>query len=392
MAQFSNLTMTTKGFNLQSKVQTGIQLSFTKVQCGDGSLVAGETIASLTALKSAKLTCTIASNEVIGDGTSRVRTVLSNTGLATGFFFREVGLFAQDPTEGEILYAYANAGTYADYIPAGTANTSLDDTYDLITVVGAASNVTASIPSDGYVSHLDADIQLGIVGATLAETVQKTGAIEKELDKWQNQRLLQGTVTLYNKSVLEGCVISAMPNSRYLQFTKAGTYVANNTSKAYADGKAVGINDIEMLVMVPQYIENGINTYYVYIDYDVSSGTYKPLLSTTVPDGKLVLYKITVPSGDTKLDLSLVTIQDIRRIETNNMFNSTDQIALVSLPGYPQLSTDYAVNLTIQSASDIGAVGDLITYDKQSNGFKIKATGSADNIEIKWTLMNPNIK
>ena len=392
MAQFSNLTMTTKGFNLQSKVQTGIQLSFTKVQCGDGSLVAGETIASLTALKSAKLTCTIASNEVIGDGTSRVRTVLSNTGLATGFFFREVGLFAQDPTEGEILYAYANAGTYADYIPAGTANTSLDDTYDLITVVGAASNVTASIPSDGYVSHLDADIQLGIVGATLAETVQKTGAIEKELDKWQNQRLLQGTVTLYNKSVLEGCVISAMPNSRYLQFTRTGTYVEGNISKAYVDGKIIGINDTEMLAMVPQYILEGPNVYYVYIDYDASSGKYKPFLDSKVPDGKLTLYKITVPAGDNKMDLSLVNIQDTRRIENSNVFLNTKPFALVSLPGYPQLSTDYAISLTVQSASDIGAVGDLIAYGKQANGFKIKVTGSADNVEIKWTLMNPGLK
>jgi hypothetical protein len=92
------------------------------------------------------------------------------------------------------------------------------------------------------------------------------------------------------------------------------------------------------------------------------------------------------------MDLSLVNIQDTRRIETNNMFRNTEPFALVSIPGYPQLSTDYAVSLTVQSASDVGAVGDLIAYDKQSNGFKIKATGSADNIQIKWTLMNPGLK
>ena len=236
------------------------------------------------------------------------------------------------------------------------------------------------------------DTATGTEGTILAEILQKTGSLEKELDKWQNQRLLQGTIMLYNKSVMEGCVISAMPSSRYLQFTKTGTYVANNMSKAYADGKTIGINDIEMLAMVPQYIENGINTYYVYIDYDALSGSYKPFLDSKVPDGKLSLYKITVPAGDNKMDLSLVTIQDIRRIETNNVFKNTEPYALVSLQGYPQLSTDYAVNLAIQSASDIGAVGNLAAYDKQINGFKIKATGSADNIEIKWTLMNPGLK
>jgi len=221
------------------------------------------------------------------------------------------------------------------------------------------------------------DTATGTEGAVVAEILQKIGSLTKELDKWQNQRLLQGTVMLYNKSVIEGCIISAMPN---------------NMSKAYADGKTIGINDIEMLAMVPQYLLNGTNTYYAYIDYDISSGSYKPFLDSEIPDGKLGLYKIVVPAGDNKMDLSLVTIQDIRRIETNNVFKNTEPYALVSLPGYPQLSTDYAVNLAIQSASDIGAVGDCIAYDKQINGFKIKSTGSADDIKIKWTLMNPGLK
>lgn len=236
------------------------------------------------------------------------------------------------------------------------------------------------------------DTANNIVGAMTAEAIQKIGAIEKELDKWQNQRLQQGTVILYNKSVIEGCKINAMPSSRYLQFTRTGTYVEGNISKAYVDGKIIGINDTEMLAMVPQYILEGPNVYYVYVDYDASSGKYKPFLDSKVPDGKLTLYKITVPAGDNKMDLSLVNIQDTRRIENSNVFLNTESFALVSLPGYPQLSTDYAISLTVQSASDIGAVGDLIAYDKQANGFKIKVTGSADNVEIKWTLMNPGLK
>lgn len=236
------------------------------------------------------------------------------------------------------------------------------------------------------------DTANNIAGAMTAEAIQKIGAIEKELDKWQNQRLQQGTVILYNKAVIEGCKINAMPSSRYLQFTRTGTYVEGNISKAYVDGKMIGINDTEMLAMVPQYIDEGPNIYYVYIDYDASSGKYKPFLDSKVADGKLTLYKITVPAGDNKMDLSLVNIQDTRRIETNNMFRNTEPFALVSIPGYPQLNTDYAVSLTVQTASDIGAVGDLIAYDKQANGFKIKATGSADNIQIKWTLMNPGLK
>ena len=155
MAQFSNLSLTTKGLALQTKAQTGVQLNFTKVQFGDGSLVTGETVANLTALKSPKMTTSIASNTVIGDGTSQIRTILNNSGLATGFYLREVGVFAQDPDEGEILYEYAMAGEYADYIPAGTGNSVFESTLDLIAIIGNASNVTATIQSGAYTSQLD---------------------------------------------------------------------------------------------------------------------------------------------------------------------------------------------------------------------------------------------
>lgn len=155
MAQFSDLSLTTKGLALQTKAQTGTQLNFTKVQFGDGSLSDGETIANLTALKSVKMTTSIASNTVIGDGTSQIRTILNNSGLATGFYLREVGVFAQDPDEGEILYEYAMAGEYTDYVPAGTGNSIFESTVDLIAIIGNASNVTATIQSGTYVSQLD---------------------------------------------------------------------------------------------------------------------------------------------------------------------------------------------------------------------------------------------
>ncbi|MZL17916.1 hypothetical protein [Clostridium beijerinckii] len=53
---------------------------------------------------------------------------------------------------------------------------------------------------------------------------------------------------------------------------------------------------------------------------------------------------------------------------------------------------DYDVNVTVESASDVMSVGEIIVYDKQANGFKLKITGSADNTQLRWTLMNPDIK
>lgn len=243
-------------------------------------------------------------------------------------------------------------------------------------------------------NRMEAGIDLGngTIGAIAAEVLQRVGTVSKELDKWQNQRLQQGVAYLYNKAVISGCVVSAMPNSRYLQITATGTYTAGNISKAYVDGKIIGIPDQQMVAMIPQNTDQVADAYYAYIDFDPSSG-YKVFLGTSVPAGKLVLYTITVPAGDNKMDLSSVTISDSRRIESSNVFRNSEPYVLVNIPGYPMLDADdYDVNLTIQSASDVSAVGDTVVYDKQANGFKIKVTGSADNIQIRWTLMNPNLK
>ena len=47
-----------------------------------------------------------------------VGALVTNLGISTSFVWREIGLFAIDPVDGEILYAYAYAGNYAENIPA----------------------------------------------------------------------------------------------------------------------------------------------------------------------------------------------------------------------------------------------------------------------------------
>lgn len=237
------------------------------------------------------------------------------------------------------------------------------------------------------------DLADNVIGFIVAETLQKVGAINKELEKWQKQRLQQGLVYLYNKYVITGCIVSKMSNSRYLQISLTGTYVAGNVSKVSVDGKYVGISDEQMIAMVPMNTDSITDVYYLYIDYDNTQSRYRSYLAATVPDGKLTLYKITVPANDTGMDLTSVTLTDVRRIEAINTIRNTEPYVLVNIPGFQMLDAgDYDVNATVESASNVMAVGEIIIYDKQANGFKIKITGSADNIQIRWTLLNPDIK
>jgi hypothetical protein len=155
MADFKGTILTAKGKNLLAKAITGTELNFTKVQLGDGIWDDSVNPEELTSLISPKLDLPIQELEVTGDGTARLRFVLTNAGLTEGFFTREIGIFANDPDEGEILYAVSYAEN-PDFIPADGV-TKIEDVTDIYTVVSNAQNVTAVI-SDTVVLATKDDI------------------------------------------------------------------------------------------------------------------------------------------------------------------------------------------------------------------------------------------
>lgn len=154
MGAFGGLILTNKGRNLQAKAQTGVQLNFTKIKIGDGSL-SGQSIVDLTDLISTKKELTILGLQTLAGGKAKLRSYFSNTDIITGFYWRELGVFAQDPQEGEILYCYGNAGANAEYIPAGGGPDIVERYINVITLIGNASNISATLGSEIYVTQAD---------------------------------------------------------------------------------------------------------------------------------------------------------------------------------------------------------------------------------------------
>lgn len=142
MAQFPGITLTNAGLNMIAESQaTSTALIFTKLKMGDGNLTVGEDIKTLTAVKNPMLTAAIQSYTNQGDGQVKLRFTISNGTLTTGFFAREIGIYAKVGAGGtEQLYAYTNAGNLTDYIP--DKNTPIDEQIiDIYLVVGNASSV-----------------------------------------------------------------------------------------------------------------------------------------------------------------------------------------------------------------------------------------------------------
>ena len=141
---FGSIVFTTRGKVLQSKAQAGTKLNFTKLAIGDGEL-GSQSILELTDLKSKKLDIPISSLKVLTGGIASVGGTFTNQGIDTGFYWRELGLYATDPDLGEILYCYGNAGALAEYIPSSGGSELLEKFVAIETIIGNAINVSATI-------------------------------------------------------------------------------------------------------------------------------------------------------------------------------------------------------------------------------------------------------
>lgn len=194
MANFNATVLTAKGIALLAKVQAGqTNIEFTKAASGDGSYDADESLLTVEALKAQRQEFPINKVSVVNDATVFVKFLITNqqdTGnLAAGYYVKEVGIFATDPDEGEILYAIATAvENQWDYMPAYNGLLPAAITVEFLAEVSNASEVI--IRSNGaYLLVEDAEAEFAairqlIIGCQLPEglrsgyvrTGQKQGA------------------------------------------------------------------------------------------------------------------------------------------------------------------------------------------------------------------------
>lgn len=152
MADWSGAIMTKQGRALEAKVTAGIcKLELTKLKVGDGEL---HEIESMTDLAAPKLDIGISSISPTDAGICDVEGVITNAELEKGFYMRELGIYATDPEEGEILYAVAT-DSHADYLQAKGSSTTLSVGLHMQVVITNADSVTAIIDPKGLMTRTD---------------------------------------------------------------------------------------------------------------------------------------------------------------------------------------------------------------------------------------------
>lgn len=151
---FERVYITKQGALLAAKTLQGKKIEFDHAEIGSGNL-SGNAV-DKTSLTTKVLECPIQKVEITESTQAKVSFIFKNTDAKSAFYFREIGLFAIDPdTKAKVLYAYANAGTTAEYINNSIAE-KIEKHITINVIVDNASNVTITLDSSEiYVTEKD---------------------------------------------------------------------------------------------------------------------------------------------------------------------------------------------------------------------------------------------
>jgi hypothetical protein len=166
VAKFNGFILTEKGRELLAKGLAGETITFTKMAIGDGTSLTSER--ERTTLVNQITTLPILNINVKRNGTCEINALLTNKSVTTGFYIKELGIFAHGNDNVEILYAY-NISISPDFVPPFSANNVVEIEYVDTIIVDQVANVTAVIdPSITYITKKYADENY-LVSSRLAE-------------------------------------------------------------------------------------------------------------------------------------------------------------------------------------------------------------------------------
>lgn len=153
---YPNTRLTNYGRELIARSQaTGKKLQYIKLVTGDGQLD-NQNIDTMTSVLAPKLECPFTSGgEFVGDGQFRIEFAVGNSTVTSGFFARELGVYANLEGESDSaakLIAYSNGGNYASYIPSKETPIN-SKVFSLDVVIGNSTNVTVKKIDAAYLTR-----------------------------------------------------------------------------------------------------------------------------------------------------------------------------------------------------------------------------------------------
>lgn len=142
---FGKFYITNQGKALLAEAQAGTAISFSCVKIGSGTLPVGADMQARTALITPVKSLPIKGISLNGEQ-AEVQVDFTNADVSEPFYWREVGLFATDSNDEEILYAYGYEDTNVEYIPTFSTG-PMEFIFSMVIQVSGSANISAVVDS-----------------------------------------------------------------------------------------------------------------------------------------------------------------------------------------------------------------------------------------------------
>lgn len=305
--------------------------------------------------------------------TANILAIYQNTKLQQPTYTCEIGLFAQDPQAGEILYAYANAGAQGDTFPPYSAG-PYSRQFQLAIAVGNATQVTANVPTGtwipvsqmgvaGGVATLDASgnvpaSQLGNVPPVHVATTSSPGTVQVSASPSSGNPVAVTTVDPAYTAIQSGTYLTA-GTGLYVTSTTNGQRV----SAYYATGSSVGV------VELPSSAGSPSSPVVVYRAVSVKDMTLTSTSATTV------LSYTPAATGQFKVSGYLCIANAATSVTVTLTYTSPSGSQTITLvPQYTLAVGDYTITATTLEATTSSAITLTAT------------AGTANNVTISAVL------
>ena len=158
MSSWSNVTVTAKGYALQSKLTaSGKGLVITKAVGGSGRVVAGQLVNQTAVSNPVQVLQVESLTYDSANENASLKVLLTNYELQNGYTLNQIGIYATDPDEGEILYALAQVDT-GEPIPSIVSQPSgYSCEWDFRLIFTNSENVSITIDPNTFLTASSAD-------------------------------------------------------------------------------------------------------------------------------------------------------------------------------------------------------------------------------------------
>ena len=206
MSAWTKGTYTRKGLSLLSKLTQGSSLKITKAVTGSG-YVSPEILANQTAVSGVKQNLSFKAVSYPEVGTCKLPMFVTNKGLASGYKAKQIGLYAMDPDEGEILFFISQSESGTD-VPSESAMPEYSATWSFYFRYGQADDVDVTVDP----SHTVSEDMLGEV-RIIAETGVSTPNLGEVLSLKNTANLPFANLRILGKTTQNGTPSPSNPVS-----------------------------------------------------------------------------------------------------------------------------------------------------------------------------------